>query len=98
MAYDGHDAGRKTTDRWPRLTLISSQFIYLVLIVTAFLRLLDGPLLHRESRPQPRQLQLEPWLQVRAGEYHPDPLTSDSIHSNISMEDDQAIQTVANLL
>lgn len=55
----------------------------------------DSLLLHRESPPQPRRLQLEPWLQVRAGEYHPDPSTSDS---NISMEDDQAIQTVANLL
>ena len=72
------------------------QSIYLVLIVTALLRLLDDPLLlHRESPPQPRRSQLEPWLQARVGEYHPDPSTSDS---NISMEDDQAFQTVANLL
>ncbi len=54
----------------PRLTLISSQFIYLRVIVIVLLRQLEDALrLLRDIHPQLRRMWWERWLQVRASEY-----------------------------
>ena len=74
------------------LTLISSQFIYLV-VIALLCQLDDGLLLLRESRPQLRRLQWERWLQLTGTSYRI-PSTSDPCIST----DDRAVQTVANLL
>jgi hypothetical protein len=62
---------------WLTLRPVYSQFIYR--IVLALLRQLDDELLLlQESSSQLRRLLWERWLQVRAGEPHPDPSTSTS--------------------
>jgi len=64
--YDEHAYREKWADA---ITLISGQFIYLIVIV--FRRQLDDALLLlRESCLQLQRLQWERWLQVRASGYH----------------------------
>jgi hypothetical protein len=70
--YDEHAYRRSGRKSW--LTLISGQFIYLIVIVIALLRRLDDALLLlHKSRPQLRRLWSlwwERWLQVRTSGYH----------------------------